>query len=176
MGSLGIFEWLSCILAVGLTCTTPDSTPAVPAVPAFSPSSALYQSMQSQALNPEDAQECLKQDAAFAYCFVLTKKGWKVWDSQMQEPYQVYMFDNGPDGDQEGYFRVRAKGKIGYASARTGLLTIPAKYDGAFPFQNGIADVCVGCQEERDVDGHGHWVGGAWHKINRQGNTIDDAS
>lgn len=48
-----------------------------------------------------------------------------------------------------GYARFRAaNGKIGYLD-RNRRIAIPAQYDGAFPFRNCTALVCIGCDPDR---------------------------
>lgn len=53
--------------------------------------------------------------------------------------------DNGPDYPSDNRIRFRNGGKWGYAT-ENGTVVIPAKYDGAMPFKNGAASVCLGCK------------------------------
>jgi hypothetical protein len=57
--------------------------------------------------------------------------------------------DNRPDETFGGYARFKAAhGKIGFLD-RERRLVISARYDGAFPFRNCRAVVCVGCHPLR---------------------------
>ncbi|SRR5581483_2564373 len=82
----------------------------------------------------------------------------------------VPIFDNGPDPFHDGLVRVVVKGKYGFANRR-GQLVIPTVYDGAMPFENGHAAVCMGCTEEcseHDCEHHS-FVGGDWSVIDVHG-------
>ncbi|MDX2093970.1 MAG: WG repeat-containing protein [Kofleriaceae bacterium] len=52
----------------------------------------------------------------------------------------AFMFDNGPDYYQEGFFRISAHGKHGFMNDR-GQIVIAPRYDDAFAFCNGTARV-----------------------------------
>ncbi len=104
---------------------------------------------------------------------VFTTQGWKVWDENMQETYQIYVMDSGPDFESNGLYRILQNGKIGYAFAKTGLVQIKGQYDCAWPFAKGVAYVGVHCQHKTDGEGHGYWVGGQWQKINQQGEILE---
>jgi hypothetical protein len=55
--------------------------------------------------------------------------------------------DNGPDPFHDGLVRVVEYKKYGFAN-RSGRIVIPAIYDGAMAFENGRAEVCIGCEEK----------------------------
>jgi hypothetical protein len=59
-------------------------------------------------------------------------------------------------------------GKIGYVNRRLAL-AIPARFDGAFPFEHGRAVVCFGCTSESDGE-HSFYAGGSWTCIDTKGN------
>jgi hypothetical protein len=82
----------------------------------------------------------------------------------------VMPLDNGPDEFPDGLARSEYLGKIGYVDA--GLrLVIPRRYDGAYPFDGGIAAVCVGCTVQTD-DEHRSYVGGDWFCIGIDGREV----
>jgi hypothetical protein len=85
--------------------------------------------------------------------------------------FNVYVFDNGPDYPSDGLFRILRNGKIGYADT-LGNIIIPPKFDCAFPFENGIAQVGIGCKTKIDGE-HSFWIEGKWHKIDKRGNIVD---
>lgn len=95
-------------------------------------------------------------------------------DRQEQVLYEVFLFDNGPDEPAEGLFRIMQSGKIGYADAKTGQVVIEPAFDGAFPFENGMAKVGIGCTTEADGE-HFSWTGGAWKYIDRNGQEVTPA-
>lgn len=82
-------------------------------------------------------------------------------------PVPVESFDNGPDPFNDGLARSRSGGKIGYIDRRLDLV-IPARYDGAYPFERGVAVVCTACLLVSDGE-HSRYEGGAWGRIDRRG-------
>jgi hypothetical protein len=84
--------------------------------------------------------------------------------------FNVYIMDNGPDYPSDGLFRIVQYGKIGYANLK-GQIVIAAKYDCAYPFKNGKAEVGIGCQTKADGEYH-YWVGGHWYTINKRGKVL----
>ncbi len=86
------------------------------------------------------------------------------------------VMDDG-DNDAEGYFDGLARspvgGKIGFIDRRLRLV-IPAKYDGAYHFLHGVAEICMGCKITRAGE-DGEWTyydGGLWGCIDRRGRLI----
>jgi WG containing repeat len=78
--------------------------------------------------------------------------------------------DNGPDYTSDNRMRFRKDGKWGYAN-ENGVVIIPAIFDGAMPFEDGIASVCVGCK----VNYEGEYMlfdGGRKFSIDTLGNVI----
>jgi hypothetical protein len=81
----------------------------------------------------------------------------------------VPTLDNWADEFHEGLVRTVKNGKVGFAN-RKGKLVIPPNYDWAWPFENGVAEVCNGCREECTGDcEHRIMVGGKRFQINRHG-------
>jgi hypothetical protein len=84
----------------------------------------------------------------------------------------VMTYDNGADPFRNGLARALVGGRIGYVDRRL-RLAIPARYDGAWPFENGRAVVCVGCVATRHSSGeHGGWEGGRWGCIDPRGREV----
>jgi hypothetical protein len=80
---------------------------------------------------------------------LLRDKGWVYIDTKNRTIGKAETLDGMPDEVFGGYARFRAaNGKIGYLD-RNRRITIPAQYDGAFPFRNCTALVCVGCHPQR---------------------------
>ncbi|MGY8634027.1 WG repeat-containing protein [Bradyrhizobium sp. 14AA] len=82
----------------------------------------------------------------------------------------VETYDNGADDFVDGLARSRVGGKIGYIDRNLDLV-IPAIYDGAYPFEKGVAVVCVACALVSD--GAHHWYeGGQWGRIDPMGRVV----
>ena len=123
-----------------------------------------FTSLMSGKSNEEN---CFKAKSTFQYCLIRQRdKGLVIVDKKGNEVYQIYYFDNGPDYAQDGLYRIRKNNKIGYADEQTGKIVIEPKYDCAYPFENGKADVGVGCQTQSDGE-HSWWVGGKWHEVSK---------
>ena len=78
--------------------------------------------------------------------------------------------DNGAEDFVDGRARSKLDGKIGYID-RNLRLVIPRRYDGAMPFQRGVAEVCVGCSPASDGE-HGWHAGGRWLLVDRNGREL----
>jgi len=77
-----------------------------------------------------------------------------------------------PDSFREGLARTRVNGKIGFFNRDLDMV-LPPFYDYAFPFHNGIAEVCIGCKEETLQQGNNMLDGGKWKRIDRTGILIE---
>jgi hypothetical protein len=90
-------------------------------------------------------------------------------------PVPVETMDNGPDYFEDGLARSRVGGKIGYIDRKLNLV-IPAAYDGAYPFRDGVAVVCTACILVFDstvTEGGRSWYeGGQWGRIDRTGRVV----
>jgi len=90
-------------------------------------------------------------------------------------PVPVESMDNGPDYFEDGLARSRVGGKIGYIDRKLNLV-IPATYEGAYPFRDGVAVVCTACTYVSDstaTEGERGWYeGGQWGRIDRKGRVV----
>ncbi|WP_235976968.1 WG repeat-containing protein [Bradyrhizobium archetypum] len=88
-------------------------------------------------------------------------------------PVPVESMDNGPDYFNDGLARSRVGGKIGYIDRKLNLV-IPATYDGAYPFEDGVAVVCTACTlvSESEHSEHSWYEGGQWGRIDRKGRVV----
>jgi WG containing repeat len=90
-------------------------------------------------------------------------------------PVPVKVMDNGPDYFEDGLARSPVGGKIGYIDRKLNLV-IPATYDGAYPFKDGVAVVCTACTLVFDntvTEGERSWYeGGQWGRIDRMGRVV----
>jgi len=84
---------------------------------------------------------------------------------------QTITYENGPDKFSEGLARTRVNGKIGFFNRNLEIVLKPL-YDFAFPFHNGISEICTGCKEKEE-DGTMMLNGGTWKKIDRSGLIIE---
>lgn len=84
----------------------------------------------------------------------------------------IITYDNGADYFKEGLTRSLVDGKIAYFDAKFQQVIGP-KYDWGWPFENGFALVCNGCNPgPRDDDGHTFMLGGKWGYIDKSGKEI----
>jgi hypothetical protein len=89
----------------------------------------------------------------------------------------VATMDNGADYFSDGLVRFSRDGKWGFAN-ESGLLVVPAIYDGAMPFAKGVAQVCKGCESKCADPGceHHSFVGGEWLCVDTGGKVVPCAS
>jgi len=87
---------------------------------------------------------------------VVDDVGWAVIDLKGHVLLRPFVVDNAPDDFNEGLARFSESGKLGFFS-RAGRIVIPARYDGARHFSDGLAPVCIGCRVERNGEHH-IWV------------------
>ncbi|ELZ5940694.1 MULTISPECIES: WG repeat-containing protein [Providencia] len=141
-------------------------------IPAISFANSLSEQFAQFLEQPDKPLNCFEADSAYRYCLKnQPKQGVIVIDRQGNEVYQPYYFDNWPDEAQEGVYRIRQGDKIGFADAKTGDIVIAAEYDCAYPFENGIANVGIGCKTETAGE-HSWWTGGQWKWIDLNGRTV----
>lgn len=107
--------------------------------------------------------------------FIFADSGWILINRKGKAVLEgIVSMDNGPDYPESGLMRFIENGKWGYANIE-GKKIIPAKYDGALPFENGVAAVCTGCKLRADGEHHSFDGGKQFnidtlgHKINPQG-------
>jgi hypothetical protein len=82
---------------------------------------------------------------------------------------EVLPWDNGPDTFSEGLVRSPRDGRMAFLDQRLELV-IPPRYDFAWPFEDGVALVCIGCGRERESGGeHTAVVGGSWGYVDASG-------
>ncbi len=79
----------------------------------------------------------------------------------------VMAMDNWAEPFAEGLARSPVGGKIGFID-RDLALVIPPRYDGALPFENGWAEVCIGCKLTSHGE-HSSYEGGRWICVDRHG-------
>jgi hypothetical protein len=79
----------------------------------------------------------------------------------------VMKMDNWAESFADGLARSPVAGKIGFIN-RNLALAIPARYDGALPFEHGSTEVCIDCKLISDGE-HSRYEGGRWGCIDRHG-------
>jgi hypothetical protein len=80
---------------------------------------------------------------------------------------RVMTMDNGADSFADGLARSPVGAKVGFIN-RNLTLVIPSRYDGALPFENGSAAVCIDCKLASEGE-HSSYEGGRWACIDRYG-------
>ena len=73
---------------------------------------------------------------------------------------------------KEGLARTRIDGKIGFFNQTLDIVLEPI-YDYAFPFYNGVAEICVGCKEHGEEENR-MIEGGSWKSIDRAGLIVEE--
>ena len=97
------------------------------------------------------------------YSMAIVQKNWE-WtavDKKGEFILKPFIYDNGPDYMVEGLFRFVDNNKIGFANS-DGKKVIPAKYDFAEPFANGLSEYALGGHREYDKGGELWWWTGAY--------------
>ena len=79
----------------------------------------------------------------------------------------VMTMDNGAEPFSEGFARSPVGGKIGFINPNLALV-IPARYDGALPFGDAGAEVCIDCKLVSHGE-HSSYEGGRWACIDHHG-------
>ena len=115
-------------------------------------------------------------DTLYNYAFVYKEgSGLVAIDRNEKVLFNVWVVDNGPDYPSEGLFRIVRDGKIGFANLK-GEVVIPPQFDAVYPFRDGMAAFCVGCNVEKDVmtPEYTVWTGGLWGFVDKEGNIVAD--
>ena len=118
---------------------------------------------------PKHLKHMLRADNGLAAVFA--DGAWR-YVKASGENLAVLTYDNGPDYFEEGLTRAMVNDKIAYYDTNLNLV-LPATYDWAFPFREGRALVCSGCQRGTpDGQGHASMIGGVWGYIDRHGQEV----
>lgn len=112
------------------------------------------------------AQEFSEQGIAFAF----DAAGWACLNADGKVLLRPLLFDNGPDYFSEGLARFTADGRVGFYDNKCRVV-VPAIYDFALPFEDGAAEVCMGCKAV-SVGEHKAVSGGKWWVIDANGKTL----
>ncbi len=120
--------------------------------------------------NTGDGSSTAESFNSAGVAFVAQGSEWHCIDKHRQQLATILTFDNGPDYVVEGLIRYKASGKVGFVDERC-TVRITASWDFAFPFSNGRAVVCNGCQSQSDGE-HSVLVGGKWGYIDHAGKVV----
>jgi len=83
------------------------------------------------------------------------------------EAIVTFSYENRADRFKEGLARTEVNGKIGFFNQNLEVIIKPI-YDFAFPFHDGVAEVCIGCNiNDTQIEG------GIWKKIDKNGLIVD---
>ena len=85
--------------------------------------------------------------------------------------FDIYFFDNWPDEENEGLFRVLRNGKIGYAN-ENGEIVISCQFECAHFFKEGKAKVTFNCTNELDEMEHVTPRSDTWFFIDKKGERV----
>jgi len=105
--------------------------------------------------------------ADYPHVFYVSKEG---------KTQRMYFFDMGADYFEDGLARyLNSENKMGFVNTKLEVV-IPAKYDYATFFQDGVAIVSIGSHSEKvsdhEEEEHSHMVGGVWGAIDKKGKVI----
>lgn len=93
-------------------------------------------------------------------------------DRNANKLFEVFRYDNGPDYEKSGLFRILKNGKIGYANT-DGDIVIAPQFECAYPFDGAFAKVSNTC--ETIVDGeYSSWSSEHWYLITKDGNRVEN--
>ncbi len=115
--------------------------------------------------------EIVGTDTLYDFAFVTIKYKWVAINKKDSIILTPYIFDNGPDYLDNGLFRFVENGKIGFANEK-GQKVIPAQFDFAFSFSEGLAAFSVGGKMEKWDSEHSTWNGGLWGFVNKKGQVV----
>ena len=93
-------------------------------------------------------------------------------DIKERELFEVVSLNNTPDLPSEGLFRIKRKGKVGFANDE-GVIVINPKFKYAEPFKDGKAKVCNNCSIKNNGEYNGLKMQNAFY-INKKGDRIKD--
>lgn len=114
----------------------------------------------------QQAMEFTKSGVAF----VVLKNKWVCINHKNNVLLESFLYDNGPDYLSERLARFVENGKMGFHNERCEKV-IKATYDFVYPFENGYAIVCNGCELKPEGE-HKRIVGGLYGLINRKGKLV----
>ncbi|MES2627567.1 MAG: WG repeat-containing protein [Bacteroidota bacterium] len=109
-------------------------------------------------------------DTMFRIAFVLNTDEWVVINRMDTVILTPFIYDNGPDYVQEGYFRFVENDKMGFADLR-GDKIIKAEFEWVEPFRGGLAAFNTDGHFEESGE-HRIRKGGTWGFIDRRGRKV----
>jgi hypothetical protein len=112
-------------------------------------------------------------DTLKSIAFVVDDKKIKAIDKNNNKLFTVFAYDNGPDYESDGLFRIvdDNTGHIGFSDME-GHIVISPKFFFAKPFKQGFAAFNEGGKIESFDKEHTYISGGKWGYINKQGKVV----
>lgn len=97
----------------------------------------------------------------------------KAIDKNNNQLFTVFNYDNGPDYEEEGFFRIvdDNTNKMGFANNQ-GQIIIAPEYDFVLPFSDGLSAFNIGGEQIQFEDGHSTFSGGKWGFIDHDGKIV----
>ncbi len=130
-----------------------------------------YQDKKGNIVIEHDKYIYLFTDTFKTMAIVITKENKCIAiNRQLEQLFEVYIMDNGPDYVSEGLFRIVKDDKIGFAD-ETGKIVIEPQYKCAFAFEDGKAQVAFECTTTM-MGEYGIWNSDQWFFIDKNGNKI----
>jgi len=129
-----------------------------------------YVNRQGDTLIPLGRYQYCFFDTVATFAIVGDTTGVYAIDRNFQRLFEVYWFDNGIDYVQDGLFRIKRFGKIGYANEH-GIVVIEPQYACANPFSDGKARVSYDCRFKKEGD-YIEMLSSGWFYIDAVGKMI----
>lgn len=92
-------------------------------------------------------------------------------DKKENTLFKVFTYDNGPDYEVDGFFRIEDNGKVGFVNYQTGQIVIKPQFSAAQPFESGYAAICENCNTRIEGE-HSTWINGKWGLIDKKGKIV----
>ena len=103
---------------------------------------------------------------------VMVEKYWYYVTKEGKAIETISTKEGEADVFKEGLARTRVNGKIGFFNKTLDIVLEPI-YDYAFPFYDGVAEICVGCTEHGEEENR-MIEGGSWKSIDRAGLILEE--
>jgi hypothetical protein len=173
---------LLAMLAVFLSLSAFGEEESDPAACAFSPVNESFKNFSNcikqdskgnLSIAPRNVKKLRYKENGLAELYS-SKQGWMYVNRKGKVVITgVAVMDNGADYFCDGLVRFSKDGKWGFANESGHVVVLPI-YDGAMPFEKGVAKVCKGCESkcsEPECEHH-YLSGGEWLCVNTEGKVV----
>ena len=132
-----------------------------------------YINLDGDTIIPLGKYKYCYSDTISDFGIVMTKENKLIGiDLKERELFEVVSLNSTPDLPSEGLFRIKRKGKIGFANDE-GVIVINPKFKCAQPFKDGKAKVCNNCSIKNNGEFNELKMKNAFY-INKKGERIEE--